>query len=153
MSNVSQYFTVENVLLVIMAVVIIIGIYNKYKSAKANDGKVDSTELIGILLSINSDVATIIQMADDSKNVKTMEDKRNYVAKHLGDVINKSDFLSQEQKELFHSFGMENLARLIVNKKDEPVEKPKEQLPTEKKEEDSKEGKPTEEVKTETDTK
>ena len=120
MSNFTQYVTIENVLILVMAIVIALGIYDKYKKAKANDGKVDTSELFNILLSANADIASLLSMAEDSTTVKTVDDKRKFVADHLGEVINKTDLLTDEQKQLLQGFGMDNIAKIIVRKTDTP---------------------------------
>lgn len=109
-----------NVITVIIALAAICGlviVYRKYKEAKANDGKVDGVEILGILMTVNNEVGKVLNMMDDAKDVVTLEQKRAFVARNLEAMIQDTPLLDADEKAILKGFGMDNVARLIVKEK------------------------------------
>lgn len=120
-----QYVTVENVILVIALCLIVYGLFDRYKKAKANDGVVTTDEWFSIFFSQNKEMSKLLKMAEEASDVKTVDDKRKFVADHLPDLIDAAPVLSESEKQIIKGFGMEKLATLIVpdKKVDEPKKK------------------------------
>ncbi|MEI2422680.1 hypothetical protein V6O07_20550, partial [Arthrospira platensis SPKY2] len=96
---------VITVIIVLAAICGIIMVYRKYKEAKANDGKVDSLEILSILMTVNNEVGKVLGMMDDAKDVVTLEQKRAFVARNLENMIQETPLLDADEKAILKGFG------------------------------------------------